>query len=157
VFIVLGGWIISSPFSIIRGMKKYLLILTLFLSNLLFAQSEKYHKINFITEKYWVSDMVWNNTTNEFDFIDRAEPDVSFIEWHMLIDKEQKTGTIKAGNVAYDIITYSLKNQDGLDIVSFEVTNIKLKKTMKLLLTQKDGDMLVGLYDLVGRTAYYFD
>lgn len=101
--------------------------------------------------------MIWNSSTSEFDFVDRTEPDVKFIEWYMLIDKEQKTGTIKAGDVAYDIIIYSFKNQDGLDIVSFDVTNIKLKKTMKLLLTQKDGDMIVGIYDLVGRTAYYFD
>lgn len=101
--------------------------------------------------------MVWNNRTNEFDFVDRTQPDNSTIAWYMIIDKESKTGTIKAGEVAYDIITYELKNQDGLDIVSFEVTNIKLKKTMKLLLTQKDGDMFVGIYDLVSRTVYYFD
>lgn len=137
-------------------MKKFLFILCL-IPMVLFGQTDNYNRMTIITSKYWTSDMIYNSVTDKFDFIDKTQPSTLNIEWLFLINKDTKTGMIKAGDAAYDVISYELAVKDGMEIVDFNVHNIKLNKHMKLLLTQKNGDTFIGLYDFVGRVVYYFD
>lgn len=138
-------------------MKKYLILLFLLVGNILSAQSENYTRLSGYTYMSWTADMVWNYTTQEWDFINRDDRGEKYVEWGFLVNKFNNTGTIKAGTVGYDILDYRTEVKDGMKLVIFEVYNAQLGRKMTFILTQDGVDTFIAIYDNVGRAAYYFD
>ena len=131
-------------------MKKILFLLLSLFSLSLYGQEYTTTKIQ--TNTVSTSKMVWNYTTNKWDFVENGDLRNFVSEWVFTINKESM-GMISNGTVDYDILEYKYIDETA---VYFEVWNTKVLRKMTIVLYKKELQISVAVFDKQERIAYFF-
>ena len=126
-----------------------LLLLSLFTFNL-FGQGYVTTKIQ--TNSASTAKMIWNYTSNEWDFVDNHDL-MSFTSvWTFNVNSQNK-GLITNSTVNYDILEYKYVDDET---VYFRVYNLKVGREMEMVLIKKSGVFNIAVFDKIQRNAFYF-
>lgn len=96
--------------------------------------------------------MVWNYSTNKWDFVDNNDIQVFTSHWIFTINSESK-GMITNGTIDYDILEYKYVDETA---VYFEVWNTKVLRKMTIVLYKKELQISIAIFDKQERIAYFF-
>lgn len=135
---------------IIKQMKKFLVILLSLFSLSLYGQEYTTTKLE--TNVVSTSKMIWNYTTNKWDFVDNNDVRTFKSLWVFTINNESK-GMISNGNIDYDILEYNYVDETA---VYFQVWNTKVLRRMTIVLYKKELEISVAVFDNQERIAYFF-
>lgn len=130
-------------------MKKYLLLLLGLFTTSLFAQ---YRTTKITTNKLTTSKMIWNYQTEKWDFTSNDDLTNFSTDWEFNVN-DQNRGMVSNGSVNYDILEYKYIDET---LVMLKLYNIKVSRNMDMLVSKKDGIIMISIFDYKQRTAYYF-
>ena len=126
-----------------------LLLLSLFTFNL-FGQGYVTTKIQ--TNTASTAKMIWNYSSNEWDFVQNNDL-MSFVSiWTFNVDS-QNQGLVTNSTVNYDILEYKYINDES---IYFKVFNVKVNRQMEMVIIKKPEGFNIAVFDKIQRTAYYF-
>ena len=77
------------------------------LSNLVYGQD--YKSLNVNTTLRSTSTMVWNTSSESWDFFENSSLESFNVEWHFVLNIQQNSGTITGNNVSYDVTSIQKK------------------------------------------------
>ena len=130
-------------------MKKYLLLLLGLFTTSLFAQ---YRTTKITTNKLTTSKMIWNYQTEKWDFTSNDDLTNFSTDWEFNVN-DQNRGMVSNGSVNYDILEYRYIDET---LVMLKLYNIKVSRNMDMLVSKKDGILMISIFDYKQRIAYYF-
>lgn len=126
-----------------------LLFLSLFTFNL-FGQGYVTTKIQ--TNTVSTAKMIWNYTSNEWDFVQNDDL-MSFTSvWTFNVNQQNK-GLVTNSTVNYDILEYRYIDDETIFL---KLHNVKVNREMEMVLIKKSGGFNIAVFDKTQRTAYYF-
>lgn len=133
-------------------MKKILFSLTFLLCSSLFSQD--FTKIPVATNWLSTSKMIWNSSTNEWDFSTNNDLVEYKTEWVFNL-RENGTGLLTNGSVNYDVNKMErIPSMENSYI--FRTYNVKVGRSMDVIVSKSDGKVVVSVFDQESRTSYYF-
>ena len=131
-------------------MKKILILLLSFFSFTLYGQEYSTRTIE--TNHVTTSKMIWNYTTEKWDFVSNDDLRPFISRWTFTVNEESK-GMITNGSIDYDILEYKYVDESA---VYFEVWNTKVLRKMTIVLHKKEQIISVAVFDKEERVAYFF-
>ena len=131
-------------------MKKILIIILSFFSLTLYGQEYSTRTIE--TNHVTTSKMIWNYTTEKWDFVSNDDLRPFISRWTFTVNEESK-GMITNGSIDYDILEYKYVDESA---VYFEVWNTKVLRKMTIVLHKKEQIISVAVFDKEERVAYFF-
>ena len=135
-------------------MKKYIWLLFLVASS---AFGQSYSTFNFTTTQRNTNTMIWNKYSDEWDFSDNNDRGYVFVEWRFTLNNVTGEGTLRAGNMSYDVLSTERKTgNDGSPVTSMVIQSVADGRKMNLLITGNPSDVFIGIYDNLNRTSYYY-
>lgn len=133
-------------------MKKIIFSLTFLLCSSLFSQD--FTKIPVATNWLSTSKMIWNSSTNEWDFSTNNDLVEYKTEWVFNL-RENGTGLLTNGSVNYDVNKMErIPSMENSYI--FRTYNVKVGRSMDVIVSKSDGKVVVSVFDQESRTSYYF-
>jgi hypothetical protein len=133
-------------------MKKIFFSLTFLLCSSLFSQD--FTKIPVVTNWLSSSKMIWNSTSQKWDFSSNEDLVEYKTEWVFNL-REDGTGLLTNGAVNYDVNKMerilSMENS-----YHFRTYNVKVGRSMDIIVTKSKDKVVISVFDLESRTAYYF-
>ena len=131
-------------------MKKILILILSFFSLTLYGQEYSTRTIE--TNHVTTSKMIWNYTTEKWDFVSNDDLRPFISRWTFTVNEESK-GMITNGSIDYDILEYKYVDESA---VYFEVWNTKVLRKMTIVLHKKEQIISVAVFDKEERVAYFF-
>jgi hypothetical protein len=133
-------------------MKKILLALTFLLCSSLFSQD--FTKIPVKTNWVSTSKMIWNSTSNEWDFSSNSDLSEFKTEWVFNL-RPDGTGLLTNGEVNYDVNKMEkIESMEGSYI--FRTYNVNVRRNMDIIVSKNENRIVVSVFDRESRIAYYF-
>jgi hypothetical protein len=133
-------------------MKKIFFSLTFLLCSSLFSQD--FTKIPVVTNWLSTSKMIWNSTSQKWDFSSNEDLVEYKTEWVFNL-REDGTGLLTNGAVNYDVNKMerivSMENS-----YHFRTYNVKVGRNMDIIVTKSKDKVVISVFDSESRTAYYF-
>ena len=133
-------------------MKKIFFSLTFLLCSSLFSQD--FTKIPVVTNWLSSSKMIWNSTSQKWDFSSNEDLVEYKTEWVFNL-REDGTGLLTNGAVNYDVNKMerisSIENS-----YHFRTYNVKVGRNMDIIVTKSKDKVVISVFDSESRTAYYF-
>jgi hypothetical protein len=133
-------------------MKKIFFSLTFLLCSSLFSQD--FTKIPVVTNWLSSSKMIWNSTSQKWDFSSNEDLVEYKTEWVFNL-REDGTGLLTNGAVNYDVNKMerivSMENS-----YHFRTYNVKVGRNMDIIVTKSKDKVVISVFDSESRTAYYF-
>jgi hypothetical protein len=133
-------------------MKKIFFSLTFLLCSSLFSQD--FTKIPVVTNWLSTSKMIWNSTSQKWDFSSNEDLVEYKTEWVFNL-REDGTGLLTNGAVNYDVNKMerivSMENS-----YHFRTYNVKVGRNMDIIVTKSKDRVVISVFDSESRTAYYF-
>ena len=121
------------------------------------AFGQSYTTFNFTTTQRHTNTMVWNQYSSQYDFVDNNDKGYVFVEWRFTLNDITGVGTLRAGNISYDVLSTERQIADnGTPVTSMVIESVVNNNKMNLLVTGSQGDLFVGIYDYLNRTSYYY-
>jgi hypothetical protein len=136
-------------FFIICYMRKYLFLLICFFTTTLSAQ---YKTTNITTNVLTTSRMIWNYQTEKWDFTSNDDVKDFVTDWTFNVNSSNQ-GMVSNGTVNYDILEYTYIDET---MVMLKLYNVKVSRKMDMIVSKKDGKIVISIFDYDQRTAYYF-
>ena len=133
-------------------MKKIFFSLTFLLCSSLFSQD--FTKIPVVTNWLSSSKMIWNSSSQKWDFSSNEDLVEYKTEWVFNL-REDGTGLLTNGAVNYDVNKMeriaSMENS-----YHFRTYNVKVGRNMDIIFTKSKDKVVISVFDSESRTAYYF-
>jgi len=133
-------------------MKKIFFSLTFLLCSSLFSQD--FTKIPVVTNWLSSSKMIWNSSSQKWDFSSNEDLVEYKTEWVFNL-REDGTGLLTNGAVNYDVNKMerivSMENS-----YHFRTYNVKVGRNMDIIVTKSKDKVVISVFDSESRTAYYF-
>jgi hypothetical protein len=133
-------------------MKKIFFSLTFLLCSSLFSQD--FTKIPVVTNWLSTSKMIWNLSSQKWDFSFNDDLVEYKTEWVFNL-REDGTGLLTNGAVNYDVNKMeriaSMENS-----YHFRTYNVKVGRNMDIIVTKSKDKVVISVFDSESRTAYYF-
>ena len=133
-------------------MKKIFFSLTFLLCSSLFSQD--FTKIPVVTNWLSSSKMIWNSSSQKWDFSSNEDLVEYKTEWVFNL-REDGTGLLTNGAVNYDVNKMerisSIENS-----YHFRTYNVKMGRSMDIIVTKSKDKVVISVFDPESRTAYYF-
>jgi hypothetical protein len=133
-------------------MKKIFFSLTFLLCSSLFSQD--FTKIPVVTNWLSTSKMIWNLSSQKWDFSFNDDLVEYKTEWVFNL-REDGTGLLTNGVVNYDVNKMeriaSMENS-----YHFRTYNVKVGRNMDIIVTKSKDKVVISVFDSESRTAYYF-
>jgi len=133
-------------------MKKILLALTFLLCSSLFSQD--FTKIPVTTNWISTSKMIWNQTSQQWDFSSNEDLSEYKTEWVFNL-RADGTGLLTNGSVNYDVNKME-KISSMENSYHFRTYNVKVRRSMDIIVTKTNDRTVVSVFDQESRIAYYF-
>lgn len=96
--------------------------------------------------------MIWNYQTEKWDFTSNDDLTNFNTDWEFNVN-DQNRGMVSNGTVNYDILEYKYIDET---LVMLKLYNIKVSRNMDMLVSKKDGMLMISIFDYKQRIAYYF-